>query len=78
MVRGPQFEKRWSRRMKRAGHVALMEEKRGVYSVLVRKPQGKRPLGRHKRRWEDNIKLYFQEAGRGGMDWINLTQDWDR
>ena len=66
-----------SRRMKLAGHVTLMEERRGVYRVLVGKPQGKTPLGRHKRRWEDNIKMDLQEVGRGGMDWVNLAQDWD-
>jgi len=55
-----------SRRMKWAGHVALMEERRGVHRVLVGKPQGKRPLGRHKRRWEYNIKMDLQVVGRGG------------
>jgi hypothetical protein len=46
-----------------------MEERRGIYRVLVRKPEGKRPLGRPRRRWEDNIKMDLQEVGRGGMDW---------
>jgi len=49
-----------------------------VYEVLVGKPGGKRPLGRPRRRWEDNIKMNFQEVGCGGMDWIELTQDRDR
>ena len=55
-----------------------MGERRGVYRVLVGKPEGKRPLGRPKRRWEDNIKMDLQEVGRGGMDWIDLAQDMDR
>ena len=57
------------------GHVARMGEWRGVYRILVRKPEGKRPLGRLKRRWEDNIKMDLQEVGCGGMDWIELAQD---
>ena len=50
-------------------------ERRGVYKVLMVKPEGKRPLGRPKRRWEDNIKIDLQEVGCGGMDWIELAQD---
>jgi len=57
------------------GHVARMGEKRGVYRVLVGKPQGKRPLVRPRRRWEDNIKMDLQEVGCGYMDWIGLAQD---
>ena len=53
-------------------------ERRGVYRVLVRKPKGKRPLGRPRRRWEDNIKVGLQEVGCEGMDWIELAQDKDR
>jgi len=61
-----------------AGHVACTEERRGVYRVLVGKPDGKRPLGRPRRRWEDNIKMDLQEVGCWGMDWIALFQDRDR
>jgi len=63
--------------MRQAGHVARMGERRGVYRVLVGKPEGMRPLGRPRRRWEDNIKMDLQEVGCGGMDWIELTQDRD-
>jgi hypothetical protein len=55
-----------------------MGERRGVYRVLVGKPEGKRPLGRPRRRWEDNIKMDLQEVGLGGMEWIELAQDRDR
>jgi len=58
--------------------VACMREGRGVYRVLMGKPEGKRPLGRPRRRWEDNIKMDLQEVGCGGMDWIELAQDRDR
>jgi hypothetical protein len=66
-----------SRRMRCAGHVAGMGEGRGVYRVLVGKPEGK-PLGRPRHRWEDIIKADLQELRRGGMGWIELTQDRDR
>ena len=66
-----------SRRMRRAGHVACKRETRGVYRVLVGKPEGKKPLGRLRRRWEDNIKMDLQEIGCGGMDWIEMAQDRD-
>ena len=56
--------------MRWAGHVARGGERRGVYRILVEKPEGKRPLGRSRRRWEDNIKMDSQEVGRGGMEWI--------
>ena len=67
-----------SRRMRWAGHVARMGEGRGVYRVLVGKPEGKRPLGRPRRRWEDNIRMDLQEVGLGYEDWIGLAQDRDR
>jgi len=60
------------------GACGTMGEWRGVYRVLVGKPEGKRPLRRPRRRWEDNIKMDLQEVGRGGMDWIDLAQDMDR
>jgi len=67
-----------STRMRWVGHVAHMGEGRAVYRVLVGKPGGKRPLGRPRCRWEDNIKMGLQEVGCGGMDWIELAQDRDR
>ena len=66
------------RRMRWAGHVAHMGEDRGVHRVLVGKPEGKRPLGKPRRRWEDNIKMDLQEAGGGHGDWMELAQDSDR
>jgi len=60
-----------------AGHVARMGETRGVYKILVGKPEGKRPLERPRLRWEDNINVDLQEVGCGGMDWIELAQDRD-
>ena len=67
-----------SRRLRWAGHVAHMEEGRGVHKVLVGKPDGKRPLGRPRRRWDDNIKMDLQEVGRGCGDWMEFAQDMDR
>ena len=64
--------------MRWAGHVARMGEKGGVCKVFVGKPEGRRPLGRPRNRWEDNIKMDLQEVGCGGMDWIKLAQDRDR
>jgi len=64
--------------MRWAGHVASIGERRGVYKVLVGKPEGKRPLGRPRRRWEDTIKMDLQEVGCRGLDWIELAQDRDR
>ena len=66
-----------SRRLGWVGYVARMGEGRGVYRVLVGKPEGKRPLGRHTRRWEDNIKMDLQEVGCSYMNWIWLAQDRD-
>jgi len=67
-----------SKGMRWAGYVASMGERRGVYRVLVGKPEGKRPFGRPRRRWEENIKTDLQEVGCGGMDWIELDEDWKR
>jgi hypothetical protein len=67
-----------SRRMRWAGHVARMGEKRNAYRLLVRKPEGKRPLGRPRRRWAGNIKIHLLEIGWGGVDWIGLAQDRDK
>jgi hypothetical protein len=69
---GDKIKKRWM------GHVARMGEGRGMYRVLVGKPEGKRPLGRPKHRWKDNIKMEIQEVGCWGIDWIELAQDRDR
>jgi hypothetical protein len=62
-------------KLRRMRHVARMGKVRGVYSVLVGKSEGRRPLGRPRRRWEDNIKMDVQEVGFGVMDWIELAQD---
>jgi hypothetical protein len=59
--------------MRWVGHVVQVGEGRGMYKVLVGKPEGKRPLGRPRCRWEDNIKMDLQEVGCGGMDWIGLA-----
>ena len=67
-----------SRRMRWAGHVARLGEDRVVHRVLVGNPEGKRPLGRPRRRWEVNIKMDLQEVGGGRGDWMELAQDRDR
>jgi len=67
-----------SRRMRWAGHVARMGGERGAYRVLVGKPGGRRPLGRPRRRWMDNIRTDLQEVGCGYMNWIGLIHDRDR
>jgi hypothetical protein len=67
-----------SRRLSWAGYVARIGEERGVYRVLMGKPEGKRPLGRPRPRWEDNVMMDLQEVGCGGMGWIELAQDKDR
>jgi hypothetical protein len=59
-------------------HVAHKGKRRGLYRFLVGKPEGKRPLGRPRRRWVDNIKVDLQEVGCGGVDWMELAQDRDR
>jgi len=64
--------------MRWAGLVARMGEERGVYRFLVGKPEGKRPAGRHRRRWVDNIRMDLQEVGCVYMDWIGLAQAKDR
>ena len=66
-----------SRGMRWAGHVACVGEGRGVHRVLVGKPEGKRPLGRPRRIWEDNIKMDLRKVGAGG-DWMELARDRDR
>jgi hypothetical protein len=66
-----------SRRMRWARHVARMREGRGVHRFLGGKPEGKRPLGRSRRRWEDNIKMDFQEVGGSCGDWMELARDRD-
>jgi hypothetical protein len=55
-----------------------MGEGRGAYRILVKRPEGRKPLGRPRRRWEDDIKMDLQEVGWGGMDWIDMAQDRDR
>ena len=67
-----------SRRMRWTGHVARMGQGRGVHRILVGKPEGKRPVGRPRRRWEDNIKMDLQEVGGSCEDWMELAQDRDR
>ena len=67
-----------SRRMRWAGHVARMGDRRGVHMVSMGEPEGKRPLGGSRRRWTENIKLRSSGSGVTGMDWIDLAQDRDR
>jgi hypothetical protein len=64
--------------MRWAEHVARIGERRGIYKILVGKSEGKRSLGRPRRKWQDNIKMELQEVGCGGMDWIELAEDRDR
>jgi hypothetical protein len=64
-----------SRKMRWVGHVARMGAMRNAYRILVEKPEGKRPLGRPRRRWVDNIKIDLREIGWDGMDWIDLAQN---
>jgi hypothetical protein len=67
-----------SRRMKWAGHVARMGEKRNAYRILVEKPEGRRPLERPRRRWVDNIKIDLREIGWDDVDWFDLAQERDQ
>jgi hypothetical protein len=67
-----------SRKMRSAGYVPQMGKKRYAYTILVRKPEGKRQLGRPRCRWGDTIKIDLREIGWDGMDWINLVQDRDQ
>ena len=67
-----------SRRMRWAGHVARMGEGSGVYRALVGRPERRRPLGRPRRRWEDNIRMDLREVGCGCVNWTELAQDRDR
>jgi hypothetical protein len=67
-----------SRRMRWSGHVARMGKDRNVYRALMGKPEGKRPLGRPRRRWEDGIRMDLREIGWESVDWIQLAQDRDR
>jgi hypothetical protein len=67
-----------SRKLRWAGHVARMGQGRGVYRVLIGRPEGKRPVGRPRRRWEDNIKMDLMERGIDGANWIQLAQDMAR
>jgi hypothetical protein len=67
-----------ARRMRWVGHVACIGEVRGAYKILVGRPEGKRPLGRPRHRWEDNIKMDLREIGFGDVDWIHWAQDRDR
>jgi hypothetical protein len=69
---------RKSMRMRWAGQVARMGETRSAYRILVGKPKGKRPLGRPRRRWVDNIKMDLTKIGWDGVDWIELAQDRDQ
>ena len=67
-----------SRRLRWAGYIVRMEQSRNAYRVLVRKPEGKRPLGRPRHRWEDNIKMDLREVGCDLGEWIDLAEDRDQ
>jgi hypothetical protein len=67
-----------SRRKRWAGHVARMREKRNAYRILVGKPEGKRPLGKRRRRWVDDIRMDLREIGWARVDWIDMPQDRDQ
>ena len=76
--RWTQFKASIEQLLRWAGHVARVGEERGMCRVLVGKPEGKRPVGRPRRRWADNIRMDLQEVGCGNLDWIGLAQDRDR
>jgi hypothetical protein len=65
-------------KVRQAGHIARIGERRGVYRILMENPEGKRPFGGPRHRWEDSIKMDLQEVGCGGMDRTDLAQDRDR
>jgi hypothetical protein len=67
-----------ARRIRWAGHVGRMGEVRGAYNILVMRPEGRRPLGIPRNRWEDNIEMDLREIGFGDVDWIHWAQDRDR
>jgi hypothetical protein len=67
-----------SRGMRWTGHVAQMGDKRNAYEILVGKPEGKRPWGRRRRRWVDDIKMDLREIGWDGMDWVDVAQNRDQ
>ena len=67
-----------SSRLRWTGHVARTEQSRNAYKVFVGKPEGKRPLGRPRRRWEDNIKMYLREVGCDPRNWIDFAEDRDQ
>jgi hypothetical protein len=67
-----------SRRIRWAGHVARMREKRNAYRLLMGKPEGWRPLGRPRRKWKDNVKMNLEEIGWGCIDRVHLAQDRDQ
>ena len=66
-----------SRRLRWAGHVARMEEDRNAFKILTGKPTGKRPLGRPRRRWEDNIRMDLEEIGINAGNWVDSAQNWN-
>jgi hypothetical protein len=66
-----------SRRIRQVKHVSFMGDGEGAYRVFVKRPEGKKPLGRPRHRWEENIKMNLMEVGWGGMDWIALAEDRD-
>jgi hypothetical protein len=78
MYSSPNIIRMKSRRMRWAVHIARLGEKRNAYKILVGKPEGKRPLGRPRHWWVDNIKIDLRETGWDGMDWIDLAQDRDQ